>query len=216
MAAEVDASVAAPKKLWGGRFTGATDPLMEKFNESLPFDQRMWAEDIRVRTRAVLCIPCMSQQHMHNSAGAAFEGGPLEPVSHCPIHRDQVTVSQNGPCKRVAARVLPGTACTRLRPQMHAQNEPCRPAQGSQAYARALAKAGVLTEDEAATIVSGLDTVAAEWETGVFKVHAVPLWCMSSAVSRNMYDQQAVHALFICKVLSCDVTVLAHFAACTA
>ena len=31
------------KKLWGGRFTGATDPLMEKFNESLPFDKRMWA-----------------------------------------------------------------------------------------------------------------------------------------------------------------------------
>ena len=23
---------------------------MEKFNESLPFDKRMWAEDIRVRT----------------------------------------------------------------------------------------------------------------------------------------------------------------------
>ncbi len=40
---------AATKKLWGGRFTGKTDPLMEKFNESLPFDKRMWAEDIRVR-----------------------------------------------------------------------------------------------------------------------------------------------------------------------
>ena len=36
----------APKKLWGGRFTGATDPLMDKFNESLPFDKRMWKEDI--------------------------------------------------------------------------------------------------------------------------------------------------------------------------
>lgn len=36
------------KKLWGGRFTGATDPLMEKFNESLPFDKRMWREDLRV------------------------------------------------------------------------------------------------------------------------------------------------------------------------
>ena len=35
------------KKLWGGRFTGQTDPLMEKFNESLPFDRRMWQEDIR-------------------------------------------------------------------------------------------------------------------------------------------------------------------------
>ena len=39
----------AEKKLWGGRFTGATDPLMEKFNESLPFDKRMWKEDIQVR-----------------------------------------------------------------------------------------------------------------------------------------------------------------------
>ena len=37
----------APKKLWGGRFTGATDPLMEKFNESISFDKRMWAEDIK-------------------------------------------------------------------------------------------------------------------------------------------------------------------------
>ena len=36
------------KKLWGGRFTGATDPLMEKFNESLPFDKRMWHEDTQV------------------------------------------------------------------------------------------------------------------------------------------------------------------------
>lgn len=39
------------KKLWGGRFTGKTDPLMEKFNESLPFDKRMWAEDIQVICR---------------------------------------------------------------------------------------------------------------------------------------------------------------------
>jgi hypothetical protein len=37
-----------PKKLWGGRFTGETDPLMEKFNESLPMDRRMYAEDIKV------------------------------------------------------------------------------------------------------------------------------------------------------------------------
>ncbi|PRW61120.1 argininosuccinate lyase [Chlorella sorokiniana] len=76
------------KKLWGGRFTGATDPLMEKFNESLPFDRRMWAEDIR----------------------------------------------------------------------------------GSQAYAKALAKAGVLTQDEADTIVEGLSKVAEEWAAGTFEV----------------------------------------------
>ena len=51
---------------------------------------------------------------------------------------------------------------------------PAHRLQGSQAYARALAKAGVLTEDEAATIVGGLDTVAEEWETGVFKVRPAP------------------------------------------
>lgn len=33
-------------KLWGGRFTGKTDPLMEAFNASLPFDQRLWRVDI--------------------------------------------------------------------------------------------------------------------------------------------------------------------------
>ncbi len=42
--------------------------------------------------------------------------------------------------------------------------------QGSQAYARALAKAGVLTDDEAGAIVRGLDTVAGEWEAGAFRV----------------------------------------------
>ncbi|GBG28213.1 Argininosuccinate lyase [Hondaea fermentalgiana] len=33
-------------KLWGGRFTGAVDPLMEKFNASIGFDKRMWKEDL--------------------------------------------------------------------------------------------------------------------------------------------------------------------------
>merc|ERR1719199_107234 len=39
--------LAEPKKLWGGRFTGETDPLMEKFNESLEMDRRMSAQDIQ-------------------------------------------------------------------------------------------------------------------------------------------------------------------------
>lgn len=42
--------------------------------------------------------------------------------------------------------------------------------QGSQAYARALSKAGVLTEEEAATIVEGLNKVAKEWETDTFEI----------------------------------------------
>lgn len=39
-------SSAAPKKLWGGRFTGAVDPLMDAFNASIHFDRRMYAADI--------------------------------------------------------------------------------------------------------------------------------------------------------------------------
>ena len=34
-------------KLWGGRFVGDTDPVMEKFNASIAYDQRMWDADVR-------------------------------------------------------------------------------------------------------------------------------------------------------------------------
>lgn len=33
-------------QLWGGRFTGQTDELVKKFNDSIPFDRRLWREDI--------------------------------------------------------------------------------------------------------------------------------------------------------------------------
>ncbi|KAF9532285.1 argininosuccinate lyase [Crepidotus variabilis] len=35
------------QKLWGGRFTGKTDPLMHAFNQSLSYDRRMHSQDIR-------------------------------------------------------------------------------------------------------------------------------------------------------------------------
>ncbi len=44
--------------------------------------------------------------------------------------------------------------------------------QGSQAYARALSKAGVLTQSEADTIVDGLSKVGAEWAAGGFEIKA--------------------------------------------
>lgn len=75
-------------KLWGGRFTGATDPLMEQFQDSIGFDKRLWRADI----------------------------------------------------------------------------------QGSQAYARALARIQILTESEAEQIVAGLDQVASEWAAGKFEL----------------------------------------------
>lgn len=77
-------------KLWGGRFTGKTDPLMEKFNASISFDKRLWAVDIR----------------------------------------------------------------------------------GSQAYARAIAQAGIITEAEAKQIIDGLDQVAQAWQAGQFVIQA--------------------------------------------
>ncbi|ORY29007.1 putative argininosuccinate lyase [Naematelia encephala] len=35
------------RKLWGGRFTGSTDPLMHAFNQSLSYDKRMYAADVK-------------------------------------------------------------------------------------------------------------------------------------------------------------------------
>jgi argininosuccinate lyase len=32
--------------LWGGRFEGETDALVWRFNQSLPFDRRLWREDV--------------------------------------------------------------------------------------------------------------------------------------------------------------------------
>ncbi|KAE9029037.1 Argininosuccinate lyase [Phytophthora rubi] len=75
------------KKLWGGRFRGNVDPVMNKFNESLSVDKRMWRVDL----------------------------------------------------------------------------------DGSQAYARALEKSGVLTTAEADAIVAGLDQVGDEWAAGTFQ-----------------------------------------------
>ncbi|XP_064122270.1 argininosuccinate lyase-like [Macrobrachium nipponense] len=34
-------------KLWGGRFVGSTDPVMEAFNASISYDKAMWKEDIQ-------------------------------------------------------------------------------------------------------------------------------------------------------------------------
>ena len=79
-----------PKKLWGGRFSEAQDPLMEKFNESLSFDRRMWREDV----------------------------------------------------------------------------------EGSVGYARALARARVITNDERDALIDGLGEVGKEWERGAFAAKA--------------------------------------------
>ncbi|KAJ2038394.1 argininosuccinate lyase, partial [Coemansia sp. S16] len=83
-------STSGATKLWGGRFSGETDPLMEAFNESIHFDRRMYAADIR----------------------------------------------------------------------------------GSQAYAKALCRQGILTADEQQALDSGLSAVLAEWQAGKFEIRS--------------------------------------------
>nr|XP_012304531.1 argininosuccinate lyase isoform X1 [Aotus nancymaae] len=34
-------------KLWGGRFVGAVDPIMEKFNASITYDRKLWEVDVQ-------------------------------------------------------------------------------------------------------------------------------------------------------------------------
>lgn len=72
----------------GGRFSGGTDPIMEKFNESISFDKRMWDQDIR----------------------------------------------------------------------------------GSLAYAKAIGKVGIITEEEVNMLLEGLGKVRKEWADGTFEI----------------------------------------------
>ena len=43
-------------KMWGGRFTGATDPLMVAFNASIAFDQKLAQVDIKGSIAYVECL----------------------------------------------------------------------------------------------------------------------------------------------------------------
>lgn len=48
MATELTEGNGEGAKLWGGRFEGSTDPIMEQFNASISYDKTMWMEDIQV------------------------------------------------------------------------------------------------------------------------------------------------------------------------
>uniref|UniRef100_A0A8C5LLL9 Argininosuccinate lyase n=1 Tax=Leptobrachium leishanense TaxID=445787 RepID=A0A8C5LLL9_9ANUR len=85
----MDTIAAEGNKLWGGRFVGSIDPIMEMFNSSVSYDKRMWSADIR----------------------------------------------------------------------------------GSQAYVKALEKAGLVNMSEMEEIVTGLDKIHEEWSQGTFVLH---------------------------------------------
>ncbi|XP_071789938.1 argininosuccinate lyase-like [Asterias amurensis] len=60
-------------KLWGGRFTGSTDPIMEKFNASIGFDKRMAQADIegsRAYVKAIEKVGLVTKEEME-----AIDGG---------------------------------------------------------------------------------------------------------------------------------------------
>ncbi|PCH38128.1 argininosuccinate lyase [Wolfiporia cocos MD-104 SS10] len=62
------AGLAHKQKLWGGRFTGDTDPLMHAFNQSLKYDQRMYKADIRGSisyVRALQRVGIVNEDEMH-------------------------------------------------------------------------------------------------------------------------------------------------------
>lgn len=88
-------------KLWGGRFTGATDELMERFNRSFDFDWRLYAADIRgsvVYARALaragiitnherdLLIEGLSRVRVEFEDGA-FEPAPGDEDVHTAVER---------------------------------------------------------------------------------------------------------------------------------
>jgi len=53
------------QKLWGGRFTGQTDPLMHEFNQSLRYDKRMYEADIRgsiAYSKALTLVGILTQE----------------------------------------------------------------------------------------------------------------------------------------------------------
>lgn len=43
-------------KLWGGRFSGQINPIMEQFNASISFDKRLWDADIKGSIAYVKCL----------------------------------------------------------------------------------------------------------------------------------------------------------------
>ena len=67
------------KRLWGGRFVGggATDPVMERLNVSLPFDKRMFEEDVRGSVAY---------------AGALHRSGLIEKEEHAALERGLLEV----------------------------------------------------------------------------------------------------------------------------
>ena len=51
------------QKTWGGRFAAPTDRLVEQYTESISFDRRLYAHDIRASKRTPACSLPLAFSH---------------------------------------------------------------------------------------------------------------------------------------------------------
>lgn len=65
----------AGRKLWGGRFTGGTDPLMWEFNQCLSVDKRMFAQDVAGSKAYAAALACTSPPILTAAELAAIVSG---------------------------------------------------------------------------------------------------------------------------------------------
>lgn len=79
----------APIRLWGGRFTGEMDPLMNQYNESLTVDRVFYAQDIKgsiAYARANVKTGILTQSEFETLEGGLltvmkeWEDGTFQPV----------------------------------------------------------------------------------------------------------------------------------------
>jgi argininosuccinate lyase len=101
-------------RLWGGRFTGATDPLMEAFNNSLRFDRRLWAADIKgsiAYARALGRAGLLKQAEVDslveglNRVRAAAVGGAGRRWAHA-VWPGRIRLIERATCDQLASAVM--------------------------------------------------------------------------------------------------------------
>jgi hypothetical protein len=105
-------------KLWGGRFSGKTDPIMEKFNASINYDKRMWKEDIAGSVSYVKGEePCTglrktcTTNHNHNATTTSPTATATLPLAPPPPHPHPLTHPPPLPTRAATAATASTTCC---------------------------------------------------------------------------------------------------------
>ncbi len=121
----------AAAKLWGGRFSGKTDPLFEKFNASLSFDSAMWEADIIGATtlRRGRPLPLPADTAVPECAFCRQPGVRQGSCALWRDHRRGARHTGHGPAdrrRRVAGRHLQDRGIRRGHPYRHAPHRAAR------------------------------------------------------------------------------------------